>query len=430
MKDMRQKVLLISVVWLLCCSVGFAQNDSTVTNIERALGVTHVFSKEFVLPDVYIMNTFSFDLYYTVYQRRSVRVTDCKYTSSITRHGTGGADELTPAILSWFSANDDILLETLGDSVAEDSVQLVARVYYSPFLYAQPGDTLFCTGELVNEYLSKGEEAATYYDYYIRNRRNTPYYALIRRNKNHVTLLVHNSETGKSVNVVSYYIQSIDRVDKSGNQIYLGDDGKSLRIKQVWNDNQMLSAELYNSENRVAARYEFQYITFYPKLKTIERLYPDGSVQQRTVYDRDEVQVTAFNEDGSKAKYLPARNVEKAFKSYFKKNFRAPAIGRENDGINHFLLKVTISCAIDENGNIRIITYDTPQAEWEYNYNKDLINSNRINRMVKEKYGPYFDEFWQELREQSFTCTPAKVNGTPVPSTATITIEHWFTPRL
>ena len=440
---MKRQTILMCLVFMMCSSVATAQNEPADSSRNASADkVSETFSKQFVLPDAYIMNTFSFEVYYTVYADKTVRVRDSKITSSVTKRTSGSVMhpdfsgtsamninvDLLRAVREWFTANGDVLQQTVEDFELVDSLPLVTQVYYSPILCAQSGDTLFCTGDLENEFLSNGEEAGTFYQFFIRNRRNTPYYALVRRNKNNVMLLIHDSGTGKLVNVVNYHIQSAELVTKSGNQMYVGEDGKSLRIKQVWDDNKLVSAETYNSEKKVEARYEFQYKTWYPKLKTKEVFYPSGSVMLRAEYDKDDVSITAFNEDGSKAKYLPAKNAEKTVNGYFKKHFNAPAISYKNTAINYFVLKLNIPCSIDESGAIRITT-SSPTATWSYNYKKGLITSAQINRVIEAKYNPYFREFWQTLVDQALQCTPAKVNGKPVASTATIKIEHNFTPK-
>lgn len=441
---MKPKTLFGCFVFLLCSAVVQAENelpDSTANT--SGIHLSEEFSKHFVLPDAYVMNTFSFDVSYTVYANKTGRVTDLKYTSSITKRTSNDAlrpdfshtpqwlitRELSPAIINWLTANGNLLSQTVSEFDFEDSIQMEAQVYYSPILYAQSGDTLFCTGEIENENLCNGEQAGMFYQYYVRNRRNTPYYALVRRHKNNVTLRIHDSETGKLFNIVNYHIASANLVTKTGNQIYFGEDGKTIRIIQVWKDNQLQSAETYNSDNHVEARYEFQYITWYPKLKKKEVLYPNGSVKLRAEYEKDDVTVTAFNEDGSPAKYTPAKDVEKAIKGYFKKNFSVPAIGYEYSGINYFDLKITINCAIDENGTILLTGPSVQRADWSYNYQSKVIQSGQIDHVIMREYSPYYREFWQTLTEQSLQCTPAKINGTPVASKATIRLVHDFTPK-
>lgn len=441
---MKPKTLFACFVFLLCSAVVLAENElSDSTANTSGIHLSEEFSKHFVLPDAYVMNTFSFDVSYTIYANKTGRVTDLKYTSSITKRTSGNTThpdfshtpqslitrELSPAIINWLTANGDLLLQTVSEFDFEDSILMEAQVYYSPILYAQSGDTLFCTGELENENLCNGEQAGTFYQYYVRNRRNTPYYALVRRHKNNVTLRIHDSETGKLFNIVNYHIASADLVTKTGNQIYFGEDGKTIRIIQAWKDNQLQSAETYNSDNHVEARYEFQYITWYPKLKKKEVLYPNGSVKLRAEYEKDDVTVTAFNEDGSPAKYTPAKDVEKVIKGYFKKNFSVPAIGYEYSGINYCDLKITINCAIDENGTIRITNAGTPSPNWGYNYQSKVIKPAQINQMIDREYRPYYREFWQTLKEQSLQCTPAKINGSPVASKATIRLVHNFSPK-
>lgn len=441
---MKRQTLFMCIVFLLFSSIATAQSEpGDSSKNASAVNVSEIFSKQFVLPEVYIMNTFSFEVPYVVFADKSVRVDDIKIASNITKRAVGSPSlagfshnsikasnsDLLSAIRDWFTANGDVLLQTVVDFEFEDSIPLVTQVYYSPILYAQSGDTLFCTGDLENEYLSEGEEAGTYYDYYIRNHRNTPYYAVVRRSRNNVTLLVHEREMGKLFNMVSYHIQSADLVAKNGNQMYLGEDGKRIRIKQVWKDDKLVSAETYNSENRVESRYEFQYPARLPKLKKKEVLYPNGSVKVCTEYEKDDIIVTAYNEDGSKAKYVPAKGVEKAINAYFKKNFDVPAIGNEYRGINYMDLKLDITCTIDESGAIRIVSRNAPTAKWSYNFKAVLISPAQINSVINREYSPYYREFWKALCDQSFVCTPAKVNGKPLASKATIHIEHNFTPK-
>ena len=442
-KAMKRQTLVMCLAFVLCSVAVCAQSEQVdSTKNASAVNVSEIFSKLFVLPEAYMMNTFNFEVNYTLYKGSAVRFTGCKFTSSITKRTSHDAlrpnfdrnnlhalnSGLQSAIVDWFKSHGEVLLQTGKDFDGEDSVSLVTQVYYSPILYAQPGDTLFCTGEVENEYLCEGEEAATFYQYYVRNNSNTPYFALVKRNKNNVTLMIHASETGKLVNIVTYHIRSVELVTKEGNQLYMGEDGKSIRIKQVWKDNQLVSAEVYNSGNKVDAQYEFVYLTWFPKLKKKDVLYPNGNVKLRTEFDKDKISVTAFNEDGSKAKYSESKGAEKAINAYFKKHFSIPAIGYEYSGINEMILKAQVTCTVAENGAIKIIS-GHPSVNWSYNYKKGFISNTKINQMIENEYRPYFRELWETVKEQPFECAPAKMNGRPVASVVHINVEHSFTPK-
>jgi hypothetical protein len=74
---MKRQTLFMCIVFLLFCSIATAQSEpGDSSKNASAVNVSEIFSKQFVLPEVYIMNTFSFEVPYVVYADKSVRVDD------------------------------------------------------------------------------------------------------------------------------------------------------------------------------------------------------------------------------------------------------------------------------------------------------------------------------------------------------------------
>lgn len=427
---------------MLCCTGLFAQQQTPQSFSEADNHLSEIFSREFMLPDNLSMQTFNYDVGYTIFGNGNLFITSHDTPTEITI-----ADEqehsdlfiykqrtiLHDSIVSWVNSKVSLLPRSDLDLAEEDSIQLHAKVCYSPLYYAQTGDTLFCTGERINGANAEGEEAVTFYRFCMRNHRNTPYYAIAnKRDKDHLTLRYCDIQTHKAFAVENYQTDSPDKILKTGNQFILADDGKTVRIHQTWENNFLKEALVVDKSGKKLARYKFYYAEdeSLPRIKAMVTFYPSGTVKLRTKYEEDIKTITAFSKNGKEANFKTASKVEKALTNYFKDNFHPLIISNYAVGIDQFTLTLDCYCDIEESGDMRINTITPPQLSWEYESDDEYQSEASFRFITRRFYKPYFDEFWHELSEQTFPCDAASINGKGVASKLPVHIVCKFQPTL
>ncbi len=304
--------------------------------------------------------------------------------------------------------------------------------FLSALYYAQAGDTLFCTGERINGANAEGEEAAIFYRFCIRDHRNTPYYAIANKREDRLALRYYDTLTHKAFAVENYQTFSPDTVLKSGNQFFLASDGKTVRIHQTWADNCLKEATVVDKHGKKLAKYKFYYAEDedLPRIKAMVTFYPSGTVKLRTKYEEDIKTITAFSKNGKEAGYKPSSKAEKVLSNYFKDNFHPLIISNYAVGIDYFTLTLDCYCDIDETGKMRINSITPPQLSWDYESDDEYQSKSSFRFITRRFYKPYFDEFWRELSERTFSCDAASINGKGVSSKVPVHIVCYFQPIL
>jgi hypothetical protein len=379
-----------------------------------------LFSKQFVLPDKYIMNAFDCVIGDTVYFTSSITA----QTNSIPMMGymmrnkkqADMRDELADSIKSWLAH---------CDCAPKEGYVLL---HYAPLYYALPSDTLYGDIRISNQSNAQYEEACMHYVFYVRNRKDVPYYATVKRHNTKLSMHVHDAATHLPFIIEQDNMPTQNTLFKNGVQCLMDDNGQSVRIRKTYRMDTLMSAERLNQDGQVCERYHFtvpkKSIT-YPTLNSKELLYPSGAVKVRVEYS-DDKKISAFREDGSAAKYVPSRNVEKVVRKAFIKSFKKPKPdGRWN--INYIELTTTVTGYISETGEVTI----NPEVEdinWTYNYNSNSINSSDVKKMMQEYYSPYVRELIKDLSKSHPVCSPAKVDKTPVSSSYNFELKYNFMP--
>lgn len=347
--------------------------------------------------------------------------------SPVTSHSE--VEDLYAKMREWVIANEELLLHQSLEVNTTATPQRV-HVAYSPLYYAQNRDTLYCNGNLINDF-AMNEEAAMFYDFYVRNHKETPYYAVVRRNNTKLTLNFYDTATRKKFAVVNYQIQDVCNIVKTGNIFYLADDEKTIRIRQTWQKDSLVYSEIYDSLKMPIAKYEFRYLAdnAYPLIATKELVYPSGTIKMRVTYNANKISTQAFNEDASKAKYTPAKGAEKVMNDYFSKNFRLPFVSKDMSNVISILISFDANCYISEKGELIMNPNTIMDVEWSCKYSvMDNYIGEKLPEVITQTYMPYLYAFLKEAGNRQLLCKPALMNGSPVESAITVSVDYWFRP--
>ena len=183
------------------------------------------FSKTFILPDTFAMNFFDYLIKGVVTKDNRLQITEDKIASAYTvfsspeeisgsfmpsltlpvkdKNGRiNPRDVLADAVHEWLTVYPIHVQAGTINGTPADSMPIEILLHYAPFYYAHNGDTLYLSGE-ANKGQNYFEIAARSYDLYVRNRTNTPYYALVRGNKDRLILHCCDSETRMPVVIES-----------------------------------------------------------------------------------------------------------------------------------------------------------------------------------------------------------------------------------
>lgn len=432
---------------LLCSHRIYAQQAAgEPTDDNESLRLSALFSRQFVMPDAYPMNIFDFDLSYTLHADGTTEVTHVRFTSTVTKdvsdHYTAPGspdfpaedirDELEEAIYMWFDDKDSLLRNLTGIRHVQADTSLETHVYYSPMYFAARNDTLHCSLRQCNAVNTYGEEAAMINAFCIRNLTPTEYYAVLKRSRGKIKLNFYDTLSHTIRLVKHFQIINSNEIVQQGDEFVLADDGKKVRIHQVWDADSLRFAEQYDDDGNIRAKYLFEYQpnAIYPTLSRKKMQYPSKAVMMRAKFDSVQNKIFTYNEDGSPAEYQPinVKNAEKTIETYFRKNFRVPAL-KKAVVFGDMTLVADIPCAVTEKGELQILPPTPPQTQFRYNYNPQDISADDINELIHYYYFPYFVQFWRHLAAQQFECSPATVDKEAVFSAERIHLECDFTPE-
>lgn len=307
------------------------------------------------------------------------------------------------------------------------SAQIVLR--YSPLFFAQTGDTLYMDGFRTQQDGAHNEETGYIWLTYVRNRPNTLYYALARRDAHKLSLRYFDTITHQVFMVENYVVLKPDTIHKNGYQSFLTPD-KHVRFRQFFEKDSMRYAEEMDSIGRVCAKYTVNYNghNVYPQMQQKETYYPSGALQMRVKYTNLSEIIETFREDGSKAVYKPSPDAQKQLQKYFQKHFHVPTVSKARYGINYLRMNVELRIQIDVSGNMHVKNRVRDKVNWSYNYKRGLIEDWDINDIIRSYYGPYYNTFIDELLKQTFKCKPTTIDGVAIPSIMTVTFEYTFAP--
>lgn len=432
--NMRKSFLLLICTTLFALNVQ-SQNDTVPPELvggEEAL--SELFSKTFVLPDGFLMNAFDIQIDGIVAEDGSYRITDAKMKSNYTLLNSSNLTigDLYSSVYTWFDKYGKSVIWRPGSIQNEpDSMSTQVVLRYSPLFFAQAGDTLYMNGHLTDHDGAQGEEPGYIWLTYVRNRPNTPYYAIVRRDEHKLSLRYCDTITHQVFMVENYIIHQPDTIYKNEYQSFMTPD-KHVRYRQFFQKDSMRYAEEMDSIGRVYARYTVYYKNRnrYPQMLQKETYYPSGALQMRVRYTSPSEIVETFREDGTKAVYKPSPDAQKKLQKYFKTYFHVPHFTKAaQDNINYFKLKVELRIKIDESGQMHVTKRTNDNVNWSYNYKSGLIYEVVIHNIIENYYGPYYKMFINKLLKQTFDCKPATIDKVAVPSIMTVTFEHKFAPN-
>ena len=418
-----------------------AQDEWSAIEADSALSA--LFSRQFVLPDEHQINAFECIIGDTIV-----------LSSPVSRY-----EDLVAALQAWQDTS----------SVAPKTGK--TRLYYSPLFYANTGDTLYCDAELQNRHNAYGEKAAMFNRFVVRNQQETPYYIIVRHHHNRRALYVYETGSDKPFMIERDAVYHPMIILKDGQQLYLSPNGKSIAMRQVCHLDTFLYAEELDKSGHVAVKYTFRpllYTTDCFLLDKKETFYPSGSVQMRTVYGADEIQLYAFRQDGSEEKLTPVpyKNIDKAIRRYFKEHFKAPDIGNEKYGIKEIKMKMRFVGSVSEKGEMTVTEMaERPDASranqpkvvtmnfrgevldntlgkgemtiteptgcavtWAYRYDPDLLLDFQLKDIISASFAPYLRECIDGLTRTTLNCPSATLSQQPLATPYSILFEYSFKP--
>lgn len=411
---MNYKPLLIASL-CLCCGINLPAEDYQV-NLSEA------FSRQFELAETVYTNAFEFDLHYMHYRDGSVKVLAANVTS---RLRVKEYTYLNQSIFEWFETRDSLLTALSGDSIVQDStgqdsICLRTHVCYSPLYFAQDKDTLFCSALCYNDPHTVCDELPVVRWFYVRNNRQSTYYAVLRRKADELALKYYDALTHSLEQVQKFTINGAMDIRLHGNDLRMTEDGKTVRCMEKWQSDSLLYALLLDPSGKVKRKYEFGYEpqAVFPKLTKKKYFYPSQAPKLIVAYGGNGDSVQAFNAKGKSAVYTPVsdQDAEKEVFQYFSKNFRAPR-DKKTNGINDITALMAITCRVSEDGLLHLAQVDSTDIRWSYSYDSLAIT-----------YLPYLTDFAARMQQQQFPCPPARVNQSAVESYTRIGLECTFSP--
>ena len=188
-------------------------------------------SKEFLLPEKYIMSSFSYRLKGAVMTDGTFRVQSIRQMSAVSSRGKGGkpADELLELVntqLQKYIAQPCIPGEVNGK---KEQMVMQADICYSPVFFAADGDTLFCDKDepFVRPTSNSGADAynAVNYSTFFRNNPQSPFFALASHNGDTLVLRYFTVADHKPVLVERYATYKPDSMLKIGRHEIIQDNG-------------------------------------------------------------------------------------------------------------------------------------------------------------------------------------------------------------
>ena len=448
---MKRKVIFVVLFAALMMGTTLQAQKQSPSIVGGEDSLSRMFSREFTLDTPFVMNHFSFLMQGTVTEDGSLEDMDGSITSSYTVYSTQNSAPNTrennhvEVLLSWVK-------EYLRKKIAAKEIQFVPctedgspvakpiefTLTYAPLYYAQTGDTLSCTGEIENAATAYGERPILYHHFYVHNGQETPYHAVVHRN-NQSTLTLHYFDTLSEFPflIARYKVEKPDQVVRNSFQQYMS--GKRVQYRQYYEADSMRYVEMFDEENKLSTKYFMVYRpnNLHPHLLYKEVYYPSGNVKTRIVYPnllqtitKDyKIDVYAYREDGTAAKYVAPANAKSVVSGFFKRNFRVPRVKESTNGINSITVKPMLVFYVDAEGNMEYRGKVSFSTDWSYNYQVGITSPVTIRNLVQTYYGPCLHNVLEELRKQTLRCKPAKIDKQPVESIVLIKLEHEFTPR-
>ncbi len=408
--------------------------------------LSKLLSKEFLLPEMFVMNSFAYRVRGVVKADGTMQLQSLKQKSSIKSYFKNtdehrSAETSRPADILMAKISNFLQTVALQNKWIPGTVQgkpadmtLEFVLHYSPIFYASESDTLYC--QIKEERISSASntESLVNDEMFVHHDHCLPYYAVVGHNEDTIVLHYYSAAEHKPVLVERYTANAPDSLIKTGQQEFLMDNG--ARVCHIYADGELKSAMQFDSTGLRVAEYSFyQKSNNWLKLKTKTAYWPDAKVKQRcefAEFSTTEDKIIYYDAEGRQAKFIASKDVKKVLQDLFAKSFKLPpANDKLVRNISYIEPTIEVTACIDETGKITDIRFSRTW-NWHYNYNS-FINKSQIDAIISKYYNPYTNnfltDFAQSIRSRQTQCKPATINGIPIESTAKVQLTKNFVPE-
>ena len=449
---MKRIIFIFAVVWFAFVPSLQAQVVLPVlAGGEDSL--SYVFSKEFTLDTPFVMNSFEYIMKVSVSEDGLLAWEDGNISSSYTvclpnsteplkansvimdNYYTRLQSEIKEYLIAKIDKHEITVIPGKVSGVPADMIMDISLIY-SPVYYARTGDTLHCDRTIANQAMAYGEKDVMCYRFDIRNNCSTPYYAVVRRHKNDVTLFYYDTLTNEPFLIEKYMAPEPRTLLRTGYATYL--EGNKVHHRQYYETDTLRYVETFDSINKLYAKYQLKHIPFTASLRVQQKdvYYPSGKLQMHIEYPDQKMlqahdyqpRVLAYKEDGTEAKFKYSPNIKSVIMKWFRKNFRIPKIPEKTSEINYIVPQPVLIFHVDADGKMEYRGKAVSSTEWTYNYHTGF-SKDVIDRYIREYYAPYLETVLHQLEGQTLYCKPSTLDKQPVESLIIVPLEIDFMPR-
>jgi len=386
------------------------------------------FSKEFALPERYIMNHFSYTLIGTVNTNGDLQPIKLQQRGTITStvRGSSGGKSIEDSIMSWLTPY--LKNHWIPGSVNGEPADLRVEIplYYSPLYYAANGDKFYCNAKFAPIYNVHKTDTIALSDYYIRHNKNNPLHAIVERNGKKITVYYYNSFNDELLMTDNYTANAPDSLIRDGQRTYTARGNDTIHL--FYKADTLLYADKINANGR--ARYTFYFSNVFTKLKTKDTYNAEGKKLTHVDFAEftKESDVTTYYNDQEKAAGVkPSKDAQKKVNAFYKQYIKQNPIPKDNGasaGINWIESKIRVLYSVSATGEMTFVEdLDDGKHRWDYNYNTKITYPSKINLYINTTLASYTRQLMQALKEAKLTCTPAYADQTPVESTVEVVIK-------
>lgn len=310
------------------------------------------------------------------------------------------------------------------------SMMTSGNIHYSPFYFAQTGDVFYVDKrETVIQSISKIETLKSY-DSYVRNNPSMPCIAVAERDGNQLSLKYFDRDTNEAFMLSRYVVDTPCHVVRQGIQELYFDDGHISR--QTYVADTIRLAEEYDSLNHLCAKYTFR-TEYSTKIAAKDEFYPSGMRKLHVdcaELAKDKDVIVYYREDGTQASFTPAKDVQKTIDNYVNSTLAVPkAVDPKTiEGINRIAFRAQYMAEISEKGELKFIEKLDGKIEWSYNYETHTTYPDKILKVINDLYLPSVQRYLEELVRTGIKCTPAYVEGVPVASKMIVAVTKKIIP--
>lgn len=413
------------------------------------------FSREFTLPNNFIMNHFGYHLIGLVNEQGNLIRYKLQLSSNIRAVSYNDSYEdiysiLKDSVSVWLKPLIKRWKPGMVDGVAKPMV-FDFPMEYSPIYYANNGDTLGCVRRKMKVMSAHATDTLICDEYFFHLNIPTPFYALVERNGIHATLYYYSTKHSQHVLTENYLVYSPDSVIKDGWQEYILSEKDTLRYFYAADTIQF--AEHHDMDGHKIGRFTFfspNSKIFIYKLKTKETYdadgKPDSFVEYAEFTGKPDVKY-GFDQDGamipvnqsgnngrvipSKDKILaildnldsvdvPSKDAEKIIIKYCKQYLKKHPFPRDwktIQGLSFISTTLKMKFYVSDKGEIIFVEKMGDGIRWHYEYDRTVTNQYLMQNLISKEFSPKLYALMESFNEAELICEPATAKGKPINST-------------